>query len=140
MIHWRTLLALLILTTGAAVQGKDLLSATRSWDGGEFEYPQGQPEVSSAILRIDEGQKLPFHCHPVPTMGYVLNGTVEVETRDGRKARFSAGDAVVEVMSTVHRGKAIDGPVEVVVFYAGAVGVPNTVVADSPEGLQYCKQ
>ena len=70
---------------------------------------------------------MPFHCHPVPTMGYVLQGTVQVDLADGESARFGAGSALVEVMNTPHRGQAVDGPVEIIVFYAGAVGTPNTL-------------
>jgi len=115
-----------------------MLQTTTSWDGGALAYPAGEAEVTSVILRIEEGQEPPFHCHPVPTMGYVLSGAVEVETREGKKAVFEAGQSVVEVMKTVHRGRALGGPVEIVVFYAGAVALPNTVLPeDDPEHV-YC--
>ena len=115
-----------------------LLQTTTSWDGGAIEYPDGQAEVTAVILKIGEGDAPPFHCHPVPTMGYVLNGKIEVETRNGDKAVFSRGDSVVEVMRTVHRGIALEAPAEIIVFYAGAQDVPNTVLpADDPQG-RYC--
>ncbi len=80
----------------------------------------------------------PFHCHPVPTMGYVLKGVAEVQTSSGKTITLKEGDSVVEVMRTVHRGRAIQGPVEILVFYAGAVGVPTTVMpGDDPDGV-YC--
>ena len=115
------------------------MRSSTSWDGGQIAYPQGEAEITSVVLRIEEGQDPPFHCHPVPTMGYVLNGTVEIETSDGKKKRVGAGESLVEVMNTVHRGKAVEGPVEIVVFYAGAVGVPVTVrPEDDPEG-RHCR-
>ena len=70
-------------------------------------------------------------------MGYVLSGSVDVVTGDGDKRRFNEGNALVEVMNTAHRGSAVDGPVELVVFYAGAEGVPNTVMPGSEEAKRW---
>jgi hypothetical protein len=66
-------------------------------------------------------------------MGYVLSGSVEVLTASGDRQRFDEGSALLEVMKTLHRGRAVDGPVELVVFYAGAEGIPTTVLPDSKE-------
>ena len=42
---------------------------------------------------------------------------------------FQPGEAIVEVIDTVHTGQAIGADdVEVVVFYAGVEGVPTTVL------------
>ena len=130
--------ALLVLMP-AMLTAEELLRSQTSWDGGEIEYPAGSAEITSFILRLDEGSVPKFHCHPVPTFGYVLQGEVEIETRDGKKTILKQGESAIEVMRTVHRGRAIGGPAEIVVFYAGAVDVPNTVFpADDPQG-EYCK-
>lgn len=132
------LLVLLVLLP-ALLAAEDLLKSQTSWDGGDINYPAGQAEITSFILRLEEGGNPKFHCHPVPTFGYVLLGEVEIETADGKKTVLKAGESAIEVMRTVHRGRAIGGPAEIVVFYAGAVGVPNTVFpADDPQG-KYCK-
>lgn len=134
----KPMMACLLWFCGVA-HAAPLLQSTRSWDGGAIAYPSGAAEITSVILRIEEGQDPPFHCHPVPTMGYVLSGRVELETSGGKRKVAGAGESLVEVMGTVHRGRALDGPVEIVVFYAGAVGTPVTVRPDSdPEG--YCRQ
>ena len=73
-------------------------------------------------------------------MGYVLQGEIEVETIDGRKVVFKQGESAVEVMRTVHRGHAIGGPVEIVVFYAGSASVPNTVFPEDDPVHRYCKE
>jgi quercetin dioxygenase-like cupin family protein len=131
-------LLLLSLLLAFQASAEPLLKASSSWDGGTIAYPPGQAEVTSIILRIEEGQDPPFHCHPVPTMGYTLQGVVEVETSTGKKITVKAGDPLVEVMRTVHRGRAVEGPAEILVFYAGAEGVPVTVFPeDDPEG-KYC--
>jgi len=133
--------ALCLALVAVTARGADpLLQTTRSWDGGAIAYPDGDAQITSVILRLEEGQVPPFHCHPVPTMGYVLKGKLEVETQAGRKAVFSAGESVVEVMRTVHRGTAIEAPVEIIVFYAGATDLPDTVLpADDPDN-RYCAQ
>ncbi len=130
---------LLALSSGyAAAESPAHIQTGTDWAGGKLEYPGGDAQVTSVILRIEEGDSPPFHCHPVPTMGYVLRGEIEVETAAGKKRVMRAGESVVEVMRTVHRGVALQAPVEIIVFYAGAEGVPNTVLpADDPEG-RYC--
>lgn len=120
------------------VQAENLLQSTTSWDGGEIYYPEGDAEITSFILRLEEGKEVPYHCHPVPTMGYVLKGSVEVETDNGDKTVLHQGESAIEVMKTVHRGKAVNGPAEIVVFYAGAEGVPNTVMLDDEKAEEFC--
>jgi quercetin dioxygenase-like cupin family protein len=109
-----------------------------SWNGGEISYPQGKPEVTSVHMVLDGSKKVALHCHPVPVFAYILRGILEVETGSGDKQKFTEGESLVEVMGTVHSGTVIDAPVEIVIFYAGAEGVPNTVLADSDEAGQYC--
>src|SRR6516164_8524060 len=97
----RMFLPLLILAA-ATIHADEPLKTTTTWDGGAIAYPAGQAEVTSTILKIAAGETTRFHCHPVPTMGYVLKGTLEVETIDGKKHIFKEGDSAVEVMRTVH--------------------------------------
>lgn len=122
-----------------AASATQLLETQTSWDGGALAYPQGPLKITSFILRLEEGDQPKFHCHPVPTMGYVLSGSIRVETREGKTAVFTAGQSVVEVMRTVHRGTAVDGPVEIIVFYAGAANLPNTVFPEDDTADQHCR-
>lgn len=115
-----------------------ILTTQTSWDGGSIQYPEGQPKVTSHRLIITQQTDMPFHCHPVPTLGHILKGQLYVETLAGKSTLLKAGDSVVEVMNTIHRGKAIGGDVELVVFYAGASHLPDTVLKDSPLSEQYC--
>ncbi|MCB1843025.1 MAG: cupin domain-containing protein [Halioglobus sp.] len=124
--------------SAGVLAAEPLLQTGKSWDGGAISYPSGDPQVTAVILRIEEGDEPPFHCHPMPTLGYVLTGVVEVETRNGDKAVFRAGEAVVEVMRTVHRGVALEAPVEILVFYAGASGLPTTVLPGQTEAAALC--
>ena len=133
------ILALLFLNFFITAAYADVLLETSStWEGGKIIYPKGEPEITSVILTVDEGEVTPFHCHPVPTLGYILQGSLEVETKSGKKVRFNKGESVVEVMRTVHRGHAIDGPVEIVVFYVGEQSTPNTVLPENDPESMYC--
>ena len=109
-----------------------------SWNGGEFSYPKGNPEVTSQTLVLDGSKTVPWHCHPVPVFAYINSGILEVQTRPGKSKQFLPGQSLVEVMNTVHRGVVIEAPVELVIFYAGAEGVPNTVLEDSADAGTYC--
>ena len=141
MQHYRhlkcsfTLLLAFAFPAIAAAAGTELLlKSGKSWDGGSFDYPAGEPEVSILRIRLEDGEETPFHCHPVPTFGYLMKGTLEVKTGKGDTTLIRAGQAAIEVMRTLHRGKAIGGPVEILVFYAGAVNQENTM----PEGDAGC--
>jgi len=133
-----TFLAIFLSVVSFSNSAQELLKTQTSWDGGKIEYPQGQAEITSHRLIITPQTDMPFHCHPVPTQGHILSGELLVETLAGKTTTLKAGDSVVEVMKTLHRGKALNGDVELVVFYAGAKGVPNTIMHDSPLSTQYC--
>ena len=118
-----------VLAGGSEV--KELLKTTTSWNGGSFAYPQGKAEITIVNIKLADGESAPMHCHPIPTAGYILKGKIEVVLKSGESQKFHKGDAVMEVSHTIHTGKAIDGPVELLVFYAGAVGIPHTGLPDS---------
>ena len=120
------LLASAILPGHVYGDSVELLKTDKSWNGGSFAYPQGEPEISSKLLRLYVGDDIPFHCHPVPTFGYVLEGTIRVRLKSGESAEFTIGQALLVVFKTLHKGEAVGGPVEVMVFYAGARGLKNT--------------
>lgn len=123
----------------AGLVAEPLLQSTRSWDGGAIAYPDGNAEITAILLRLEEGAQPAFHCHPVPTMGYVLSGRAVIETADGKTHAIGPGEALVEVMDTVHRGRAVGGPAEIVVFYAGAEGVPVTVFPQDDSDGRHCR-
>lgn len=117
---------------------EQLLKSTKTWEGGMITYPLGDAEITSIKLSLEEGKTYPYHCHPVPTLGYILKGTVEVETESGNKIVLKEGESAVEVLRTVHRGRAIGGDAEIIVFYAGATHLPTTVLPENDPAHLYC--
>lgn len=138
-IYILTWFLLFMVLPDLAVAEKQLNKTQTSWDDGVIYYPQGQAEITSVKLRIEENQLTEFHCHPVPTIGYVLHGELIIEIKNGKKITIKEGESVVEVMRTIHRGRAINGPVELIVFYAGSTTIPNTVLPEHDIKKKYCK-
>jgi quercetin dioxygenase-like cupin family protein len=106
-----------------------LQKGSTSWDGGAFAYPQGEPEMTVQRITVKTDGKeveLPVHCHPVPIAGYVLKGSVKVVTSAGKSRLFKAGEALIEVSNTWHKGIFAEDT-ELLVFYAGKEGVPLSV-------------
>ncbi|MGH8546411.1 MAG: cupin domain-containing protein [Gammaproteobacteria bacterium] len=90
-------------------------------------YPQGQPEITIRRISIPAGARLDTHSHPVINAGLLMSGQLTVVT--GKTLHLKAGDPIVEVVNTLHYGiNQGTVPAEIVVFYAGAIGTPLTVV------------
>jgi hypothetical protein len=63
----------------------------------------------------------------MPSAAYIVAGELTLERkRDGKKLRFTAGQAVSETVDIFHRGVAGSEPVVLIVFYAGSAGMPLT--------------
>ncbi|AXE31984.1 cupin [Chromobacterium phragmitis] len=114
---------------GAEVRTETLLKTERSWDGELYKaYPHGQPELTLVRITIPAKTSLPWHRHPSPNAAYVVSGELTVESRDGKHRKLlRAGDTLAEMAGSQHRGVTGDKPVELLVFYAGAAGVPLSV-------------
>jgi quercetin dioxygenase-like cupin family protein len=120
------------LENNGAVTVTPLMKTTTSWDGKPLIYPAGQAEVSALIVEIAPGGETGWHQHPVPSFGVVLEGTLEVRLEDGRTRRIERGEALAEVVSTLHNGRNVgESPLKLLVFYAGNTGTPLTIKAEA---------
>jgi quercetin dioxygenase-like cupin family protein len=107
------------------VQFEPLMQSTSSWDGAPYKaYPTGQPQLSVVKVTLAPHTTMKWHTHAVPNAGYVLSGEVTVESKDGAKKHFTAGQVIPETVDIVHRGVSGDQPTVLIVFYAGTPGVP----------------
>ena len=113
---------------------EQVLQTTQSWDGSQYtSYPTGQPQVTVLRITIPPNTTLPWHHHPMINVGYVLSGHLTIEKRDtGERKILHAGEALAETVDTTHRGFTTNGPVELIVFYAGQAGLPLSINEDSP--------
>jgi quercetin dioxygenase-like cupin family protein len=108
-----------------------LLQTTQSWDGNKYaHYATGQPQITILKISIPPHTALDWHEHPMISAAYVVSGEINLEIRGTRKRKaIQAGHALAESVATVHRGYTTKQPVELVVFYAGAVGLPLSIKA-----------
>lgn len=111
------------LDPSSSVKASVVLKAETSWDGKPIVYPEGKPEITGMVVEIAPGGETGWHLHPVASFGIVLEGDLEVHLKTGEVRRLKAGDALAEVTNTLHNGRNVgQGPVKLVVFYAGVVG------------------
>ncbi|XLZ70503.1 cupin domain-containing protein [Massilia sp. SR12] len=116
------------LDQSASVKVNPLLKSTTSWNGAQLAWPAGQAEVTALQIEIAAGAETGWHMHPVPSFAYVLEGELEVSLKDGAVRRFVAGQALAEVVGTMHNGRNVGaGLVKLVVFYVGASNSTLTI-------------
>lgn len=106
---------------GTGIRAEKLIEASADWTGCPLpHYPVGQPVVTIMRLTFPPHSVTNTHLHEVINCGVVMRGTLTVVNADGSEHSFSAGDAIVETVGTVHHGENRgDEPVELVMFYAG---------------------
>jgi quercetin dioxygenase-like cupin family protein len=129
-----TLLLLTFSIAAFALENSDgvkvtpLLKTTTSWDGAQLKYPEGQAEITGLIVEIAPGAQTNWHLHPVPSFGLLMEGELDVHLKDGQIKHLKAGEALAEVVNTMHNGKNVGKtPVKILVFYAGSVGSQLTI-------------
>ena len=112
------------------VQVKELANSSKEWDGNQLpNYPEGQPEIKVLRIKIPAGVTLPWHYHPVINAAVVLEGSLKLYLKNGTTKTFGPGEALIEVVGTVHAGQALgSNDVDILVVYAGAKGMPTTVL------------
>ena len=117
---------------GGSAQGvtvQTLARSDRSWNGARLPpLDAAQPEVSVLRITVPPGVKLQRHLHPVINAGVLLQGRLRVEGDDGATLLLEPGQALIEVVNTVHRGVSLGpDPAVIVVVYVGAKGQPTTL-------------
>lgn len=118
------------------VQAVQLLKSTTSWDGEPLPaYASGTPEITILRITIPPGYTLPMHAHPFINAGVLISGRLTVTTASGQVLRLEPNDPIVEVVGTWHFGENEgDVPAEIIVFYAGELGEPVTILEPEAEG------
>lgn len=106
-----------------------LVKSTASWNGKPYApYASGTPELTVLKLTIAPKAALPWHKHPYPNAGYVLEGALTIQDKEsGVHKTFHAGEAFTESVDDAHRGVAGDEKTVVLLVYAGIKGQPTSV-------------
>jgi quercetin dioxygenase-like cupin family protein len=113
------------------IKVEQLLQTTQSWDGAPYAgYPRGQPQITVLKITIPRNTALDWHQHPIISAAYVLSAQIILEKKGTQERKaIHAGQALAECVNKVHRGYTTDQPVELIVFYAGATGIPLSIKA-----------
>jgi len=116
------------------VQTIELLRTTQSWDGADLpDYPEGKPELVVLRYIFPVGQKLAWHHHTVMNYGIVQQGELTIIAADGTEKTVKAGEAVAEMVGTVHHGENRGSePVILDMFYVSRPGEPLSVPDPQP--------
>ena len=107
-----------------------LLSASESWNGDLYSYPQGQAQMTLLKITAPVGFRTPVHTHPQPGVAYVVKGTLDcVVTAENTKV-FSAGDSFATTFGdTPHYCESVGNESAIVfVAYAGVEEEPVTIL------------
>ncbi|MEP0262599.1 cupin domain-containing protein [Dokdonia sp.] len=133
---WRPIVISLIILLLFSCKSKNetkptittLLETSESWNGNQLpNYLKGKPEVTILKVVIPSKTKLAIHKHSVINAAVVLKGELSVITEQKDTLHIKTGDAFTEVVDTWHYGiNNGNVPAELIVFYAGVEGVPNT--------------
>ena len=108
---------------------RELMRTSQSWDGAALpDYPVGKPELVVKRYVFPGGSKLGWHHHPVMNYGIVQQGELTIIGLDGKEKTVRAGEAVVEMVGTIHHGENRgDKAVVLDMFYISQDGTPIAV-------------
>ncbi len=111
------------------VTNVELLRTSQSWDGVELpDYLKGRPELVAVHYEFPPGKKLGWHHHPVMNYGVLVKGELTIIGQDGKTKVVHAGEAVVEMVNTIHHGENRGKETAVLyMFYLSQAGMPLAV-------------
>ena len=115
--------------TAQEVKSEELIRTSQSWDGVELpDYMQGRPELVAVKYVFPAGKKLGWHHHPVMNYGVLVQGELTIIGQDGKEKVVHEGEAVVEMVNTIHHGENRGTkPVILYMFYLAQKGMPLAV-------------
>ena len=115
--------------SSSLVETTELIRTSQSWDGAQLpDYLQGRPELVVRKYVFPAGQKLGWHHHPVMNYGVLVQGELTIIAKDGTEKVVHAGEAVVEMVGTVHHGENRGTqPAILYMCYVSQEGLPLSV-------------
>lgn len=105
-----------------------LLQSETTVIGQQIVYPEGQAQITAAIVTMEPGQVTGWHRHEAPLTAHMLEGELTVDYGDDGTRVYREGDTLIEALGSRHNGENTgDTVARIFVVFSGAVGVPNTV-------------
>ena len=89
-----------------AIKTTELIRTSNSWDGvALLDFPVGKPELTVLRMVFPVGAVTGWHHHTAVNYGIVEQGDLTIVCQDGNERTFHEGEALVEVVGTIHRGE-----------------------------------
>lgn len=105
-----------------------LLSGGTDVLGNPMRYPEGDVNITTAVVTIPPGGTTGLHKHEVPLYAFILEGELTVDYGEGRINTYRAGDSVFEAMDVPHTGVNTGTvPMKLLAIYMGGGGKANSV-------------
>ena len=99
-----------------------------------LKLPQGDSELVAVAVDIPSGGATSIHQHPWSRFAYVEKGQLRVINHDTGEAKdFRPGEVLSEAVGQWHEGRAIEGPVRLIVFDIVPPGVTNVSAQPAKE-------
>lgn len=104
-----------------------LLQADTTTIGEPIHYPEGQAQITVAIVTMEIGQSTGWHRHDAPLTAHILQGELSVDYGTSGLRVYRAGDTFVEALGSTHQGKNTgEEKARILVVFSGALGTENT--------------
>ena len=118
-----------ISTNVKPVVVETIVSATESWNGDAYSYPEGQAQISLLKITAPVGFRTPVHTHLQPGVAYVAKGKLECVVTAANTKVFFTGDSFATTFgNTPHYCQSIGKEAAVIfVANAGVSGQPVTI-------------
>lgn len=113
----------------AQVEAQELIRSSQSWDGVELpDYLEGRPELVAMRYVFPPGQKLGWHHHVAMNYGVLVQGELTIIGLDGKQKTVHEGEAVIEMVGTIHHGENRGKkPAVLYMFYLAKKDMPLAV-------------
>ena len=108
-----------------------LIETDSSWEKTKIFYPKGDTKITALLVEMQPQAKMQMHHHEVPSFGYILEGTIRVQSESNDIKTFSKGDVVIEMINKKHSGfNPGDTVTKFIVFYMGTENLKNTIIEE----------
>lgn len=114
------------------IKSEKIIETSKAWDGSPLpSYPSASPVISIYKYTFPPHTITNPHYHKIINCGVVLSGTLTIVCADGSFHDFHAGEPLVETDGEINHGENRgDEPAVVLMFYAGAHGLPLSIPAE----------
>ena len=111
------------------VETTQFFRTSQSWDGAELpDYLRGRPELVALKYVFPAGCKLGWHHHEMINFGVLTQGELTIVAQDGTEKVVHEGEAVVEMVGTVHHGENRGTkPAVLYMFYLSQKDMPLSI-------------